>query len=51
MIADNFNEGQQFTIQFSTSVPVTSNLVFTFTLQEGNFTVADYSGTNVNTTT
>ena len=51
MIADNFNEGQQFTIQFSTSLPVTSNLVFTFTLQEGNFTVADYSGTNVNTTT
>ena len=51
MIADNFNEGQQFIIQFSTSVPVTSNLVFTFTLQEGNFTVADYSGTNVNTTT
>lgn len=51
MIADNFNEGQQFTIQFSTSVPVTSNLVFTFTLQEGNFTVADYSGTNVNATT
>ena len=51
MIADNFNEGQQFTIQFSTSLPVNSNLVFTFTLQEGNFTVADYSGTNVNTTT
>ena len=51
MIADNFNEGQQFTIQFSTTAPVTSNLVFTFTLQEGNFTVADYSGTNVNATT
>jgi len=51
MIADNFNEGQQFTIQFSTSVPVTSNLVFTFTLQEGNFTISDYSGTNVDTTT
>ena len=51
MIADNFNEGQQFTIQFSTSIPVTSNLVFTFTLQEGNFTISDYSGTNVNATT
>jgi hypothetical protein len=51
MIADNFNEGQQFTIQFSTSIPVTSNLVFTFTLQEGNFTISDYSGTNVDTTT
>jgi hypothetical protein len=51
MIADNFNEGQQFTIQFSTSVPVTSNLVFTFTLQEGNFTIADYSGADVNATT
>lgn len=51
MIADNFNEGQQFTIQFTTTVPVTSNLVFTFTLQEGNFTIADYSGTDVNTST
>jgi hypothetical protein len=51
MIADNFNEGQQFTIQFSTSIPVTSNLVFTFTLQEGNFTIADYSGADVNTST
>lgn len=51
MIADNFNEGQQFTIQFTTTAPVTSNLVFTFTLQEGNFTIADYSGTNVNATT
>ncbi len=51
MIADNFNEGQQFTIQFSTSIPVTSNLVFTFTLQEGNFTISDYAGADVNTTT
>jgi hypothetical protein len=51
MIADNFNEGQQFTIQFTTTAPVTSNIVFTFTLQEGNFTIADYSGTNVNATT
>jgi hypothetical protein len=51
MIADNFIEGEQITIQFTTTAPVTSNLVFTFTLQEGNFTVADYSGTNVNATT
>lgn len=51
MIADNFNEGQQFTIQFTTTVPVTSNLVFTFTLQEGNFTIADYSGQDVNAST
>ena len=51
MIADNFNEGQQFTIQFTTTVPVTSNLVFTFTLQEGNFTISDYSGPDVNATT
>ena len=50
LIADNFIEGEQITIQFTTTVPVTSNLVFTFTLQEGNFTVADYSGPNVNST-
>ncbi len=51
MIADNFIEGEQITIQFTTTAPVTSNLVFTFTLQEGNFTIADYSGADVNATT
>lgn len=51
MSTNNFIEGQQFTIQFTTTAPVTSNLVFTFTLQEGNFTVADYFGTSVNATT
>ena len=50
LIADNFIEGEQITIQFTTTAPVTSNLVFTFTLQEGNFTTADYSGPNVNST-
>lgn len=50
LIADNFIEGEQITIQFTTTAPVTSNLVFTFTLQEGNFTAADYSGPNVNST-
>lgn len=44
----SYVEGESFNIVFTTSQPVTgSNLVFNFTLDNGNFMVNDFSGTNL----
>ncbi|HEU4496798.1 MAG TPA: endonuclease, partial [Flavobacterium sp.] len=37
-------EGQSFNITFTAQNPVTSNLTFNFTLANGTFTAADYTG-------
>jgi len=42
-IADK-NEGDNFPITFSTQTNVTSDLTFTFTLNNSSFTTADYTG-------
>ena len=39
-----YNEGDNFNITFTTQTPVTSNLTFNFTLANGTFTTADYTG-------
>jgi hypothetical protein len=47
--AGNLLEGNSFNINFSTQTPVTSALNFNYTLANGAFTTADYSGSlNVN---
>jgi hypothetical protein len=38
------NEGDTTTITFTTQTPVTSNLTFTFSMNNGTFTTADYTG-------
>ncbi|HBD25918.1 endonuclease [Flavobacterium sp.] len=44
----SYNEGQSFDIIFTTSQPVTgSDLLFNFTLVNGNFMVNDYTNTNL----
>ena len=44
----SYIEGENFNIVFTTSQPVTgSNLIFNFTLDNGNFMVNDFSGTNL----
>lgn len=39
-----YNEGDNFTITFTTQMPVTTTLNFNFTLTNGTFTTADYIG-------
>jgi len=39
-----YNEGDNFNITFTTQTPVSSNLAFNFSLANGTFTTADYSG-------
>ncbi len=43
-VQDQVDEGSGFTIEFTTTYPVESALEFPFTLEEGNFTAADYTG-------
>jgi Endonuclease I/Secretion system C-terminal sorting domain len=43
-IATQFNEGQSFSITFTTQTNVTSNLNFNFSLSSGNFNTSDYTG-------
>lgn len=46
--ANTYNEGDSFNITFTTQTNVTSDLTFTFSMNSGTFTNADYSGnTNV----
>ena len=40
----NKNEGDSFPITFTTQTPTITDLVFTFTLTNGTFTAADYTG-------
>lgn len=49
MIADNFIESQSFTLNFTTTQNVTSDLNFSILLSEYNFTNADFTG-NLNLT-
>lgn len=42
--ATQFAEGQPFNITFTTQTNVTSNLNFTFSLNNGTFDIADFSG-------
>lgn len=42
--ATQFNEGQSFNITFTTQVNVTSPLNFTFSLSNGGFNAADFTG-------
>ncbi|PTX61537.1 putative secreted protein (Por secretion system target) [Kordia periserrulae] len=45
-VANNqYTEGETFTIEFTTEMPVSSNLDITFTLDNGTFDAADYTGT------
>lgn len=45
---DNYVEGENIPITFTTSQPVSgSDLIFNFTIINGNFMVNDYSGTNL----
>lgn len=47
-IQDQVNEGAHFTLTFTATYPVASDLQFGFSLVEGNFTEDDYTGnTNV----
>lgn len=39
-----FTEGNNFNITFTTQNPVTSNLIFTFSLANGTFNASDYTG-------
>jgi len=39
-----YNEGENIDITFTTSAPVTSNLVIHYTIVNGGFTTSDYSG-------
>jgi len=39
-----YTEGNNFNITFTTQTPVTSNLTFTFSLNNGSFNTADYTG-------
>ena len=41
---DQYNEGDTFTIEFTTEMPVSSNLDITFTLDNGTFDTADFTG-------
>jgi endonuclease I len=41
---DQYNEGDMFTIEFTTELPVTSDLNITFSLDNGTFDATDYSG-------
>lgn len=42
--ASQYNEGGSFTITFATQTSVTSDLNFTFTMNNGTFTTADFTG-------
>lgn len=42
--APNYTEGQNLILTFTTSTPVTANTTFTISLNNGNFTTADYTG-------
>ncbi len=41
---DQYTEGETFTIEFTTETPVTSNLDITYSLANGTFDAADYTG-------
>ncbi|AXG71398.1 extracellular ribonuclease [Kordia sp. SMS9] len=41
---DQYTEGETFTIEFTTELPVTSNLDITYSLANGTFDAADYTG-------
>ncbi|KAB8151889.1 T9SS type A sorting domain-containing protein [Kordia sp. TARA_039_SRF] len=41
---DQYNEGDTFTIEFTTEMPVSSNLDITFTLDNGTFDTTDFTG-------
>ena len=44
----SYNEGESFVVTFSTSAPVTNqNLIFNYTLVNGNFMVNDYTAVNL----
>ncbi len=40
-----FNEGASFTLSFTTQTPVTSDLSFSYSLNNGTFNAADFTGT------
>lgn len=42
--ATTLNEGESFTVTFTTQNPVTSNLTFTYSLNSGSFNGADFTG-------
>ncbi|MFT3796121.1 endonuclease [Flavobacterium sp.] len=42
--ANTYNEGDNFNITFTTQNPVTADLAFTFSLNNGTFVSSDYSG-------
>ncbi|NHM01505.1 endonuclease [Flavobacterium difficile] len=42
--APNYTEGQNLILTFTTTTPVTANTTFTISLNNGNFTTADYTG-------
>ncbi|MEM6720035.1 MAG: endonuclease [Bacteroidota bacterium] len=42
--SDQYNEGDTFAIEFTTEFPVTSNLDITFSLANGTFDAADFTG-------
>jgi hypothetical protein len=42
--AFQYNEGQNFSVTFTTQTAVTSNLTFTFSLNNETFTTADFTG-------
>jgi endonuclease I len=41
---DQYNEGDTFSIEFTTELPVTADLPITFSLDNGTFDTADYTG-------
>lgn len=43
--ANQYNEGNSFTINFTTQTNVTSNLTFTFSLNNYSFNTSDFTGT------
>jgi Endonuclease I/Secretion system C-terminal sorting domain len=43
--ATQINEGGSFDVSFTTQTPVTSDLTFTFSLNNGSFNTSDYTGT------
>ncbi|MBC8756394.1 endonuclease [Kordia sp. YSTF-M3] len=44
VVNDQYTEGETFNIEFTTETPVLSNLDLTFSLDNGTFDIADYTG-------
>lgn len=44
VVNDQYTEGETFAIEFTSEIPVTSNLDITFSLDNGTFDTADFTG-------